>query len=239
MKWPISLFYILILVPCLFAQDKTRETHLELGYVSTSGNTDTQTLSGKVDIKLRGEKNRLFVQSTYLRSENDGEEDANRFTAGIRAERVFSGRLFGFIGLDYLIDRFAGYRHRLSVGPGLGFDILKSEIHKLKGLISGNYVVEDYSVEGVESDGYGSVKGSMNYEWVVRTNVLFKTQISSSVSLENSEKYFLFGEAAVEVAISNRLSLGVGYRINYQSIVPGPDIEKTDMSFMTSLIVNL
>ena len=239
MKRILIWIVVCICVQALYAQEKSGKVHLELGYVLTSGNSNTQTLSGKADVKHEGEKNRLFFLSTYLRSENDGRKEANRFTAAARYERVFSGRLFGFIGSDYLIDRFSGYAHRISIGPGLGFDILKSDVHALKGLVSGMYIFEDYSVPDVDSDGFGSIEFKLYYEWTVRSNVTLKTQGSYSASLENMNKYYLYGEAAVEVSISDRLSLGIGYRINYQNLAPGPDIEKTDMSFMTSLIVNL
>lgn len=236
--WPV-IFLGIIVCSTLNAQENEWTTRMELSYVSTSGNTSTQTLSGKLDMEGLKGKTRFFLKSACLASKNEEKEVANKWTSEIRVERIFSGRFFGFIGLNYLRDRFAGFKYRLNIGPGLGIDIVKYEKHMLKCLVSSTYYWETYSVESVESDQFISAKFGLNYEWIIRQNVSYKASCNYAMSLENSSKYYLFGETSLSVSISDNLAIGISYLVNFQNLVPDPEIGKTDTSFLTSFIITL
>jgi len=239
MKTVVRAFLCLLCVATLWAQEKTWKPRLELSYVKTSGNTNTETFSGKLDVEGAGWGNRYFLRSAYILAKDGGEENANRLTSEVRLERVFTGRFFGFVGMNYSRDRFSGYDYRFSVGPGLGFDIIQKELHSLKGLISINYLCERYSVKEKQTNQFASVKNSISYQWTIKENVTFKSRAGCDFSLENSEKYFCFGEASLEVGISSNVSIGISYLLNYQNLPPASEIKNTDVSFLTSMILNL
>ena len=61
----LVLGIIFVRVPNAKAQELKEKvpwkTHIEVSYVTTSGNTKTETLSGKLEVKKEGEKNRYIV----------------------------------------------------------------------------------------------------------------------------------------------------------------------------------
>ncbi len=239
MKTIVRVFLCLLCVATLRAQEKIWKSRLEISYVKTSGNTNTETFSGKLDVEGAGWGDRYFLRSAYILAKDSSEENANKLTSEARLERVFTGRLFGFVGMSYSRDRFSGYEYRFSVGPGLGFDIIKREKHSLKGLSSINYFYEKYSVKEKDRDRFASVKNAISYQWMIKENVILKSRVGYYFSLKNREKYFYFGEATLEVGISSRFSVGISYLLNYQNLPPAPEIKNTDVSFLTSLIINL
>lgn len=223
----------------IHAQEKTWERRAELSYVQTTGNSRSETASVKLDINGKGEKNRAFMRVLYLLMRDEGQQKANKLSSGIRYERIFTGRLFGFIDTGYLRDKFAGFEHRISVGPGIGYDIITSEKHVLKSLVSGMFFYEKYAINGKNTDHFATVKLALNYGLNIKENVSFKTNGNYSVSLKDREKYYINVESSLSVGINSRLSLGISHLVNYQNLVPAPHIQSTDTSFLTSLIVNL
>jgi putative salt-induced outer membrane protein len=214
------------------------KTRIELSYVTASGNTDTQTLSGKLGAKKEEEIHRYYLKGTVLNAEGRGEETANKLLLDGRWERVLRERLFGFVTASYLKDEFSGYDYRMAGGPGLGYDLVRTEEHKLKCLISAVYSYDKFSEDDKSSDSYISRKVAIEYEWQVLQNLRFKENADYLVSFEDTDKYFINSETALEVKVDGSVSFGVSYTIAYQNKPPFPDIEHTDKVFLVSLIID-
>jgi len=238
------LLLILLLVGISFSQDnkednnkkKLWKAHIELSYVRTSGNVRTQTLSEKLEIKREGKVNRLYLKNSALYATQEGSETANRFDVNGRWERLFTERFFGFLTTGYERDKFSGYEYKLSGGPGIGYDIVKTKKHDLKGLLSTLYYYN--KIEGNGVDNYAATKAEIYYEWDIRKNLRFKENLNYLVNLSDTKTYFINSETSLEVKINQHLSLGVGYKVAYQNKPPEPGVKRTDTTFSTSLIVD-
>ncbi len=214
------------------------KTHVELSYVATSGNTKTQTFAVKAETKREGEINRYLIKAYGLYSKSNDQETANQWLLNGRWEKILTKKMFAFVDATYLADKFSGYDYRLSLGPGVGYDFIKSEKHDLKGLFSVLYFYDKFS-EGTESsDSYAAGKGEINYRWQIRENLKFKEDANFIISFNDTDKYFLNSETGIETKINNNISLGVSYKIAYQNQLPAPDVKHTDTTFLTSLIID-
>ena len=209
----------------------------EGSYVRTTGNTDTQTLGAVLDAsrEVEGDANRYYAKGKALFAENDGDQTANRWFAEGRYERGFTERFFGFLTASYLKDKFSGYEYRFNAGPGLGYDLVKTERHRLKGLLGVLWSHDEFEEGG--SDSYAMGKATLDYAWQIRENLKFKQLLDYQASFQDSDVFFLKSETALEVKINTLLSLGVGYIVNYQNEPPA-DADETDTAFLTSLIVD-
>lgn len=214
------------------------KTRIEFSYVTASGNTDTQTLSGKLDAEKEEEIHRYYLKGTVLYADERGEETADKLLLDGRWERVLREKLFGFVTANYVRDKFSGYDYRITEGPGLGYDLIKTATHGLKGLISILYSYDKYTDADKRSDSYISRKLAINYVWLIRENLRFKENADYLVSFEDSDRYFINSETALEVKVNGSVSLGMSYTIAYQNELPSPDIEHTDKVFLTSLIID-
>ena len=239
MKVIHSLLFVALFLSQVFAGEKKIATRFELSYAQTSGNTKTENISGNLNVQGSFQKNKVIARSGYLMAKNNQTESANKFNVEIRYERIFTTRIFGFIESAYLRDRFSGYEYRFSTGPGLGFVIIQKEKHELKALLSGRYDFEKGSVGAAEAESYTSAKLAGEYAGKIKEHVTLKGKVNYLTSVEEMEKYYINAEAALEVAMSDQLSIGLRYLVNYQNQVPAPEIKKTDTAFLTSIIVNL
>ena len=147
-------------------------------------------------------------------------------------------RLFAFLTASYLHDKFSGYDYRMGAGPGLGYDLIKTKEHELKGLISVLYSRDKFSDADKGSESYIAGKAGISYEWHILENLSLKEDADYLVSFEDIDTYFINSETALEVKVNGYVSLGISYSIAYQNKPPFPGIESTDGTFLTSLIID-
>lgn len=237
-RWILAAGVLFLLHQAAHAGEEKKQgwqTHAELGYVKTGGNTDTQNLAAKLATKYQQEKNRYLLSGGALFSETDGTQTSNKLFAAGRYDRFLTERLFGFLVGDYIKDKFSGYNYRFSIGPGLGYDIIKTKEHKLTGLVGALYDYDKFSSGG--SDIYWSGRAGIDYAWQILKNLKFKEIATYNVSFEDTKTWFVDSETGLEAKISNNLSLGVSYLVNYKNNPPG-SFKKTDTTFLTSVIVD-
>jgi putative salt-induced outer membrane protein len=210
----------------------------ELSYVSTSGNTDTQTLAGKLDTRKEGPINRYFAAGSYLRAADSGEETSDKLSIEGRYERVFTKRYFGLVTAGYLRDKFSGYDFRLYAGPGAGVELINTPAQRLQGLLSVLYNHDEFS-RGVEStDDYLTAKVTGKYEWKVLENLTFRETLDYFTAVRETGRFFIDSVTAVEVKVNSIVSIGVNYTINYQNRPPSEDLRHTDTTLLTTLIID-
>jgi putative salt-induced outer membrane protein len=84
-------------------------------------------------------------------------------------------------------------------------------------------------------DNYLAGRGELNYKYRFSENVEFKQMISYLSSFEDGKKYFAVSDSAIGVKMTQNLSLGVSYNMDYTNKT---EKEKLDTKFLTSLIVD-
>jgi putative salt-induced outer membrane protein len=240
--------FILVILACLVIpissnagtekQENKIKTRTELSFVQTSGNTNTQTFSVKLEAKKEDIKNRYFSTAKALYAKEDGRETSNQSSIDGRWERVLSERLFGLLTSGFSMDKFSGYEYRLYAGPGLGYDLIKTDQHVLQSLLSLIYSYDEFSVGDVRSNSYLTGKLTLKYEWKILENLKLKEKLDYSVSFKDTNNFFIDSATAVETKINSSLSLGVSYVVNYQNLLPSPEIKHTDTTFLTTLIID-
>lgn len=243
---PVLILFLMLsffVTDSLLAKDSEQktgwQTRVKLSYENTSGNTDTQNLSGTLELKKEGDKNRFYINSSILFGTEGNEETKDKWSIDTRWERYITERLFGLLSSGYQYDRFLDYDYRIFLGPGLGYEFLKTERHLLKGYCSTSYYYERYDRDIGQDKRYDSyVSGdiALDYKYQILVNLIFKEAIDYSVSFEDSEKRFIDSETSLEVDVNEHISFDISYIINYRH-APLPDKRSTDKTFLTSLIL--
>ncbi|MFC1570021.1 YdiY family protein [bacterium] len=238
-----NIIISVICLLCILVQSPGEETgwktDVGLSYVATSGNTSTQTFSGNAGTEGTMKTFRYLAKGSYLIAKDDQEEKANKLNINARIEKIITAGLFGFLESIYGQDKYSGYTYRASIGPGLGYDIIRNDSNQLKGLVSSLYYFDKYSVGPVEKKSYATLKSQLIYKWKLSETVNFESQGNYLTSLEDSEKYFMNFETKLNVSMNSRLAIGISYQLNYQNRTPSAEVKKTDTTFMTSLIIHL
>ena len=237
-------------------------THVELGYVSTSGNTDTK--SGSFDGMTKAEwgKNALKLDIDYLYGEEDDIENNNKFIAELNYDYKFSEKFSFNYFTGYKIDKFSGFDYQLYTGPGAKYHALNSDAHILdfqsNVLYSedsemdkfydalGNEVKYPYvdpakdplgTKESGETNDYASFFIKGDYTWTITESFKFLQMLNYRVDLEDEDVYFVNSKTAFESKINGTFSMGVNYKVSYVNSAPDGN-ERTDKTFTVALIID-
>jgi len=239
-------------------KENTLVTHTELGYIQTSGNTETKTFNLDAKAKQSWDKHiyALMVDAQY--ADDDGAETKNKFVIELEYDYEITDRLAFDYLLGYKSDKFSGLEYQAYTGPGLAYKAIVSDAHNLE--LSGNilYSIDSYEdvyrengdvinypaptdtgkldAEAYDDDYIGyRVKGV--YGWQIMENLKFDQELSMRGSFEESDKYFVFSKTALSTKISDMFSAGISYKVDYANI-PAEDKDSTDSTLTANLIID-
>ncbi len=234
-------------------------THTELGYIQTSGNTETKTFN--LDAKAKKSWNKhifgLIFDGQY--ADDDGKETKNKFVTELEYDYEFTDRFsFNYL-LGYKSDKFSGLEYQAYTGPGLAYKAIVSDTHNLE--LSGNILYSMDSYEDVYHDADGEIINYPNstsgatlateaydddytgyrvkgvYGWQIIENLKFDQELSMRGSFEESDNYFVFSKTALSTKISDMFSAGISYKVDYAN-VPAEGKESTDTTLTANLIID-
>ncbi|MFA6789568.1 MAG: DUF481 domain-containing protein, partial [Arcobacteraceae bacterium] len=210
------------------------DKHLELSYVQTNGNTNTTTFSSKLEGTAALSKTEsIKAKGSVLYSTNEENTSANKYNLELDYNYMINEKLYSYMGINYIKDELSDYDYRLNMGPGLGYKLIEDEIQTVDIQGGLDYAYDKYN-DGLK-DNYLAGRSELNYKYKLSQSVEFKQMLSYLASFEDSEKYFVVSDSAIKVKMTQNLSLGISYGIDYTNKTIK---ENTDTKFLTSLIVD-
>lgn len=237
----LSALLALMLVPALaVAHEEEEESQPEgwygkgeLGFVSTSGNTDSETLNALIEFIHENDDWRHRFTGTALKSSKDGETDAERYVLAYQGDRNLTERSYLFGTARYEQDEFAAYDPVTTVAAGYGYHFLTGPVHELKGEVGVGYRMQEDAVTGEDFDG-AIIRLRGEYIWHITDN----TDLYDTVLVEaGSDNTFFQNNFGVSVAINSSLALKVGHEYRHNTDVP-PGVDKTDQVITTNVVYN-
>ena len=232
MRFLNNFFIIVSIATSSYALDIDK--HLELSYVQTSGNTNTTTFSSKLEgTAALSDTESIKAKGSMLYNENENSTSANKYNLELDYNHMITKKLYSNIGINYIKDELSDYDYRLNFGPGLGYKFLEDKTQTLDIQGGLDYAYDRYN-NGLKDD-YLAGRTELNYKYRFSKSVEFKQMLSYLASFEDSEKYFAVSDSAIGVKMTQNLSLGVSYNMDYTNKT---EKEKLDTKFLTSLIVD-
>jgi putative salt-induced outer membrane protein YdiY len=98
------------------------------GLVSSSGNTDVNSLRLDGDVVTRAGANRYTASAAVTRSEDSDVETARNWSGSLKYDRFLTPRLFVNANAIFANDRFRDLKLRTALGGGLGYQILQTPV---------------------------------------------------------------------------------------------------------------
>ena len=234
-KW-IAVVAITVASPAL-AHEVEEETGPEspwsglarLGYLGTSGNTETTNMSAAFEIKYALEKwSHEFKGATISASEANN-TTAEAFIAGWKSERTLTEVNFLFGRLNWRKDRFSGYDTQFSQTVGYGHRLIDNDKHSLNGELGAGARQSDLADGSSESEMI--VTGGLYYKWAFSETAEFTQDLLIEAGDENT---YSMSRTAISATLLGDLALVASYTIKNNSDVPLAT-EKTDTFTALSL----
>ena len=216
----------------------------QLGFLSSHGNSDAESLNANVDL-LRYDgpwKNEIYVGGLY--GKNSGIVSAERWETRGQSNYTVSGDLFAFGGLRYEHDLFDGFQYQYSLTGGMGYKLVNTDATKLTVQAGVGYrrlrpevIVKDATGEVISRtplDATGEAIGTVGVDF---SHAFTKTTILTNKFLmeSGSSDTLLHDELALNVKMSDKLALSVGYGITDNTKPPAP-LKKLDTVATVNLV---
>ena len=219
------------------AEKSPLEMSVEVGFIRTTGNTETQTTALKADAVYEVEKWRHTGHAESYGQEADDDSgkvvvSAERYELLGKSDYKFSDRdyIFGLIRLQK--DRFSGYEYEHIASFGYGRKAIKKESMELDLEIGPGE--RFFKVDGGESDEESVLRMSANYWWKISATSKFTQVLTTEIGEETTTSQSITG---IQANINSALALKFTYIVRHKSTVPD-DTEKTDTEAAMTLVYN-
>ncbi len=224
-------------------------TTLNAGLTLTDGNSET--LGANVGLVVTGEKEGLgsviigadanYGESTLTTETTDA--DGNAVVTKADEKTVENAKAFfnvkktlspmTFVSLDgsVLYDDIALIDYRTTLGPGLGFYVVKNDKRELSLEAGPSYVWE--KVDGASND-YLALRFAERYSCQITSTAKVVQSLEYLPEAEDFDNYLLTAEVGIEAAVSTRVSLRVVLQDKYDN-TPALGAERNDLSLIAGL----
>ena len=211
-------------------------THTEIGYIKTTGNTDTTTYNIDINLKQEWEKHILSINFIKLYGKENQKDTKDKTFTELNYYYKFTDRFAVNYMAAYKEDKFSGFDYQFYTGPGLVYKAIDEEKHTLLGKVnalysrdqvedtyldsSGNSVAYPYPSGSINqhdgySDEYVSYKAQLLYTWLFGEKSKFVQDLRYRSQFDDAKNYFVYSKSAIETKLSDIFSASISYQIDY------------------------
>lgn len=229
--------------------DKAYSADVELGFIATSGNTESESLIGKANIKQNFTKWRnTYILETLYKNDTFEDEDTGEEESIRTAERLFiSGQADRklddeykaiFVYGSYEDDRFTGFEYQSVLAVGYTdrlFENANSSFDYAVGPGISFTKTEETDDEESISDESFIVRISLNYLYKFSEHAKFTQTLAADVAGESGANSQVKAESAITANLNSSLALKASFLANHNTeVLDG--IEKTDTQTAVTLV---
>jgi putative salt-induced outer membrane protein len=219
----------------------------ELGFLSSSGNTEATSANTKFDLMHEGAKwrNNFYAGAQY--GENAEFATAERYEARYQADFKITDRMSWFGGIRGEQDRFSGFAYQATLSTGASYKFIDSPTTQLTASL-GAGARRSRSETLVKTDAgevIDRIEGEVEDEPVVTFSANYENSFTDTTKITNkllaesgSDNTAVQNDLALQVSMTDSLALAVGYGIRYNSNPP-PLAETTDTLVTVNLVYNI
>lgn len=208
----------------------------ELGVVATSGNTETSSLSGRLEATRSWAEGTLRLTASALRAEeteterraigatpddvrivetSDTRLAAESYSAAAQYDHELTERLFAFGSTRWERDELAGIADRVSVGAGLGRIWADREELASRASLGVTYTREE-GTSGLERD-FAGLRVSWDYRRLLTETTTYTHALVVNENLEDADDLRADLLASIAVAMTERLALKVSGQVKFDN----------------------
>lgn len=225
---------ILLAVQAYAEEPTTWSGDAELGFVSTTGNTDTTTIKSRAKAEGDWEVWRNTTAFDSLNTKEDDSRSAEKYFISNKTDYKFSdvSYVFGFVSYDD--DRFSGFDYQATLSAGYGRTLLSNIDNMSLSLEAGpGYRISKVEDESMDDDQEEVIlRAYGNYEWQLSDSAQFGQELTVEGGDENTISKSI---TSLKTTIVGKLALKVAYTVKYTEEVP-PENDHADTETSITLV---
>lgn len=215
-------------------------TSAELGAITTSGNTNGTSVTGKVDARHETSNwSNEYIASGFFKEDDvvnsDGshtrQRSAERYTLSAKAAFKLLGEgQRAFVLGSHVDDKFGAYTKYSSISIGYGSQLFKSDSKTLDVEIGPGYFHGTHST--LPSESGMTVRGAALFRWALSPSAWFMQNISVEHGTSNTHS---IAETALSTKISDTMQMKAGFSVRSDTSVPA-DKKNTDTQTSLTMV---
>ncbi|TFG87913.1 MAG: DUF481 domain-containing protein [Chromatiales bacterium] len=193
---------------------------LAAGYAKTSGNSDSSAANFKGEGRYDKERWHHILGATAIGTSSAADRDSDSVTtaeaywAGFKSQYDITNAYYGFGSIDWYKDRFSAYDQQLYEAAGLGWRVLRGEVHFLDIEVGAGAKQADLQSGGDQNEAIGLLRGI--YTWHIGENAVFVQKLAV---LSGSDNTYTESISELKAGIIGSLSMVLGYTYKHNSDV--------------------
>lgn len=215
-----------------------------LSYLVTRGNTESDTLQGKVSAERDGIRWRHTAKAEGSNTQSEDAAGAKtrtgeRYFVSYKLDRKLGDNAANYIFniLAYDKDLFSGYHYQASYALGIGRRWIDNAVHTFDtevgpGFRSVCLEPETSYSDCDDSDDSAIARVAAKYNWNISEGAQFREDVSSEISDDITT---VRAETSLTTQINGSLSARIAHLLKYTSEVQAPS-KKTDTELTVSLV---
>lgn len=209
--------------------DRLWSGEVALGYLQSSGNTNTTNFNGKSKAIRNGETWRNTYKLDGNNESSEDERTAEDYFASFKADYKLDEDSYLFGLEEYTDDRFSGYNYETSTTFGYGRVLIKNDRHVLSGDVGLGYRYSELDDGDVEEDAVVRVGGL--YKWTINESTTLDEEFSVEMGEDKRTDKSL---TKLQVKVNGNLWGFIAYEIKRVSDTP-PDVKNSDRNTSVGL----
>ena len=203
-------------------------SRVDLSAVFSSGNSSTESFNTLAESRLKRANAEHLATLLRNTEKAEGETSKDQVDLSYGFKRFFSPRWYGSANGNYFRDELKDIDQRLSLGAGLGFQLVNSRLGVLSTEVGVSAVQE--RLDGVDrTNPAGRWAIDFQRYFFDRRMELFHRQTVLAIASENRGQV-LTSSTGLRFALSERIDTALRTDINYETDPP-PGSEKTDTTY--------
>lgn len=195
---------------------------VSLGFLSTSGNTDTTTYKTAFEVAYERNKWKHTLDGGSNGAEDTGVSTAESYQLGWKSDYNFTERDYLYGLINWNKDRFSGVVEQTSPSVGYGRRVIDNPSHTLNLEIGAGY--RDAERSDGTTDSGGIVRGGLDYTWLWSETSGFDQDLNIESGSNNT---YIESVSAIRARLVGDLNLVLSYTIKHNTDVPAGS-EETD-----------
>jgi len=207
------------------------ESSLSAGLTLTKGNSDTLLAATKLQTQRKMPENeyKFDLDGTY--GKTSGIKSTETLHGDAQWNHLFSERFFSYVRAEGLHDAIADLHYRFTVGPGLGYYLIKDKQTTLA--VEGG-VSEVFQRLGPKETAYTTLRLAERFEHKFDHGARVWQSVEVLPQIDKFQNYLVNAEVGVEASIAKNLSLQTYLDDNYNS-QPAAGRKRNDLKLVSAI----
>jgi putative salt-induced outer membrane protein YdiY len=207
--------------------------HINAGYASSSGNTNTKKFNLDTEVVARTLQNRYTLGARAARTEDSGVDTESNWLGYMKYDHFITKKWYGYANGNFENDKFKDIRLRSTLGLGSGYQFIESPRTNLSLEGGLNYVDTDFYA--AEDDDYPAARWALKFDHkLFNTELQFFHAHEVYMGINDTRKTFLRSQTGLRVPLYKNLNATAQYNLDWDNN-PTDGRVKTDKTTMLTL----